>query len=188
MKWTTRDYVISGVFGAAAFAVAFALGAGVIVATGIPATGGLANILVAVLILTIGAHLCPKFGFMTLTAFILFFLAIPTVIGGPLGPYKVICGLAIGLTFDVVLMILGRGRVGFAVAGSAAAMVSILVIYFLLTFLRLPGVDRLAPLLIPLTIAQGVLGALGAIIGFELFRRRLSKLSAVRRIIDTKNG
>lgn len=183
MSWANKDYVISGVFGATAFVMAFALGAGIIVATGIPATGGLANILVAVLILTIGGQLSPKFGFMTLTSSILFLLAIPTVIGGPLGPYKLITGLAVGLTFDIVLATAGRKRLGFTVGGSMAAMVSIVSIYLLLLWLKVPAVERLAPLVVPLAAAQGVLGAIGGLVGYEVFQRRLIKISAVRRLI-----
>ena len=66
-SWRLQDYILSGIFGALVFATAFLLGAGIILATGIPATGGIANILAAVLVLVIGARLVPKFWFGTLT-------------------------------------------------------------------------------------------------------------------------
>ena len=100
-KWTIRDFGLSGIFAAITFGLAFALGAGIITATGIPATGGIANIFIAVLVVLIGMQICPKFGFGTLTVGLIFTFAIPTVIGGPPGAYKVVNGLLIGLVLDV---------------------------------------------------------------------------------------
>lgn len=182
--WKIKHFVTAGIFAAVTFSVAFILGAGIIAATGIPATGGIVNIFAAVFIVIIGVKLVPKFGFATLTIGILFLLSIPTIIGGPPGFHKVINGLLIGLTTDIVLVIGRRSRLAHIIAGSFGAMVSILSIYAVLVIFRLPGVEKLAPLVLPLTILQAVLGALGAFVGILIFERRLSKLNAVKRLMS----
>src|ERR1700694_1178089 len=119
--WPLKIYLLSPMLAALTFALAFALGAGLIVATGIPATGGIANIFVAVLIMIIGVKIAPRFGFATLTIALVFLFAIPTVIGGPPGPQKIINGLVIGLTADVILALGQRTRWAHIVAGSVGA-------------------------------------------------------------------
>jgi hypothetical protein len=182
-KWELKDFILSGILAAVTFAVAFALGAGIILATGIPATGGIANIFVAVLIVMIGLQIVPKFGFATLTVGLVFTFAIPTVIGGPPGVHKVLIGILIGLVTDVVLTLGKRARWSYIVGGSLGAVTSILSIYVALIALKLPGASKLAPLLIPLAVMQAVLGALAAWVALQIFQRRLSKLTSVQRLM-----
>jgi hypothetical protein len=182
-QWELKHFILSGILAALAFAVAFVLGTGIILATGIPATGGIANIFAAVFILIIGMKIVPKFGFATLTLGLLFTLAIPTIIGGPPGVYKIVNGILIGLVADIVTVLGRRTRWAYILAGSLGSVTSILSIYIALVILQLPGADRLAPLLLPLTLLQAVMGALGAWAGLALFERRLSKLNAVKRLM-----
>jgi hypothetical protein len=181
--WQAKHFVLSGVLAATTFVVAFALGSGIIAVTGVPATGGIANIFLSVLIVAIGVQIARVPGFATLTTALIFLFAIPTLIGGPPGVYKVANGVLIGLTFDVVAALTGRRRYTYIIGGSAAAMVSILSIYIALVLLRLPGAEKLRPLLLPLTALQGVLGALGGWAAVLIFERRLQHLSAVKRLM-----
>lgn len=180
--WETRHFVLAGVTAAMTFAAAFALGAGVIVATGIPATGGLANIFVAVLLATVGAQIARVDGFGTLVVGLVFTFAVPTIVGGPPGPQKIINGVLIGLSFDLIIALAGKRVWAYVLAGAVAAMVSIVSIYFTLVLLHLPGIDRLRSLLLPLTLAQGVLGSLGAYVATLIYRKRLRRLVAVQRL------
>ncbi|HEX8843984.1 MAG TPA: hypothetical protein VF791_05045 [Pyrinomonadaceae bacterium] len=182
-KWVIKHFIISGILAAITFALAFALGAGIILATGVPATGGIANIFVAVLVLVIGVKIVPKFGFAILTIALVFTFAIPTIIGGPPGIYKILNGLLIGLVVDIILVLGRRTRWAHILAGSFGSMISILSIYVALVILQLPGASKLAPLLLPLTAMQAVLGALAAWIGLQIFERRLSKLGSVQRLM-----
>lgn len=182
-KWEVKDFVLSGILAALTFALAFALGAGIILATGIPATGGIANIFVSVLVLIIGVQLVPKFGFGTLTIALVFTFAIPTIIGGPPGVYKILNGILIGLVADIILVLGHRKRWAHIVAGALGAVTSILSVYAALLILKLPGASKLAPLLLPLTLMQAVLGAAAAWVGLQIFERRLSKLTSVQRLM-----
>ena len=183
-RWETKHFVLAGIFAAVTFAVAFMLGTGIIVATGIPATGGIANIFAAVLIVIIGVKLAPRFGFATLTIGLLFTIAIPTIIGGPPGIYKVINGILIGLTADIVLFFGKRTYISHIVAGSLAAVVSIVSIYYAMLILGLPAVEKLKPLLLPLSILQAITGAAGAYVGQRIFDKRLVKIEAVKRLMS----
>ncbi len=183
-KWRVKHFIISGIVAALTFALAFALGAGIIFATGIPATGGILNIFAAVVVVMIGMKIVPKFGFATLTMAIMFTIAIPTVIGGPPGVYKVVDGILIGLTLDIITAIGKRSKLSHIIAGSIGAMVSILSLYFALVILNLPGVTKLAPLLKFLVPLQGITGALGSWVGLSIFEKRLKNISAIQRLMD----
>jgi hypothetical protein len=183
--WQLKHFVISGIFASITFAVAFLLGSGVILATGIPATGGIVNIFVAVLIMMIGIKIVPKFGFATLTMAIMFAIAIPTVIGGSIGIYKVINGLLIGLTFDSVVYLGKRTNLSHIIGGALGSMVSIISLYYALVALGLPGVEKLSPLLKYLIPLQGFNGAMGSWVGILIFNKRLKKLTAVQRLMDS---
>lgn len=181
-SWSVRDFVLAGVIGALTFAVAFILGAGIISATGIPATGGIANIFAAVFVVTVGMKIVERRWFATLAITIVFGLAIPTIIGGPPGAHKIVNGLVIGLSYDITLIILGYSRIGYVIAGSSASVVSILSIYVALVVFGLPGAAQLRPLLLPLAGLQAITGALGAWAAVAVFDRRLSKIDAVKRL------
>lgn len=182
--WKINDFVFAGIVGALIFAVAFLLGAGIILASGIPATGGIVNILVAVLLMTIAKHIKPKFGFATLSLTIMFAIAIPTIIGGTPGAYKIIVGFLIGLTFDLVVYLLKNSSKSYLLAGALGSMVSIISIFFAMQILELPGVDKLKPLLKFLIPLQAVNGLLGAFIGNKIFNNRLKDLPAVKRMMS----
>lgn len=173
---TTKQVAACGVFGAVTFALAFVLGSGVIMATGIPATGGLLNIFVCVAIAVVGTHTVPKVGSATVMMLVTFTLAIPTVTGGPPGIYKPLIGLAIGLAYDAIVALGGRRRWSVYIGGGAAAMTSILTIFAAMILLELPGVDKLRPLLLPLAAVQFALGFFGAVLGTWLYQSKLSKL------------
>ncbi len=173
---TSKQAAACGVFGAATFAIAFVLGTGLILATGIPATGGLLNIFVCVAIAVIGAQAVPRFGSATLMMLVTFSLAIPTVIGGPPGIYKPMIGLAIGLVYDIAVAIGQRRRWAVYLGGGAAATTSIVTIFAAISLLGLPGVEKLRPLLLTLAGAQFVLGLLGAVLGRWLYESKLAQL------------
>jgi len=179
--WRTRDAIFAGVIGTAAFATAFVLGTGLILATGIPATGGIANIFPVVFLAVLGFKICPRpfFGIIVMT--IVFTLAVPTAIGGPLGPFKIANGIAIGIVWDAIVTLSGRRNGGIMIASSVAAVVSILSVYVGLVILKLPAVEKLRPLLLPLGAVQAVLGLLAAFLALKMYDKRVANWPSVRR-------
>jgi hypothetical protein len=179
--WRTRDVIFTGVLASTAFAAAFLLGAGIILATGVPATGGMANIFPVVFLAVLGYKICPRPFFGSLTLAIVFLLAIPTVIGGPLGPLKLLNGVIIGLVWDLIVNAGGRRNSAIIGASGVAATVSLLCVYAGLLILRLPAVEKLRPLLLPLALVQAVLGLLAAFLALRIYHARISKWPAVQR-------
>lgn len=183
-SWELKDFVFAGITGALIFAFAFLLGSGIILATGIPATGGIANILVAVLLMTIAKHIKPKFGFATLALAITFTIAIPTIIGGTPGAYKIIVGILIGVTIDSAVLIFKNTNISYLIGCSLGAMVSIVSIFIAMKIMVLPGVDKLQPLMLYLTPIQGVNGLIGAFLGNYIFNSKLKNLPAIKKILE----
>ncbi len=183
--WQLRDFIFAGIAGALIFAIVFLLGSGIILATGIPATGGIVNIFAAVLLMSIAVRIVPKYGFATLTMAITFSIAIPTIIGGPPGAYKPIIGILLGLTFDSIVLIMKRTTTSHIIGGALASAMSLTVIFFTMQILGLPGVDKLQPLLKFLIPFQALNGALGAWAGNTIFKKRLQNLPAVKRLMNT---
>lgn len=184
-KWHTKDFIFAGIAGALVFAIAFILGSGIILATGIPATGGLVNIFAAVLLMTIAVRIVPKFGFATLAMTITFSIAIPTIIGGPPGAYKPVIGFLLGFTFDCIVTLMKRSTASHIIGGALASAMSLTAIFFAMQMLELPGVEKLQPLLKFLIPIQAINGALGAWAGNAIFKKRLQKLPAVKRLMNT---
>ena len=183
-NWKLNDFVFAGIVGAIVFAIAFLLGSGIILATGIPATGGIANILAVAIFMTIAKHIRPIFGFATLALLITFALAIPTIIGGTPGIYKIVVGVLIGLTFDVFVLLMKNSYKAYLLGGAIGAMVSIVSIYFAMVLLDLPGVDKLQPLLMYLVPLQGINGMLGAWIGNKIYYNKLKEIPAIKKFIN----
>ncbi len=183
-NWQLKNFVFAGIAGALIFAIAFLLGSGIILATGIPATGGILNIFAAVLLMTIAVRIVPKFGFATLALAITFSIAIPTIVGGPAGAYKPIIGFLLGLTFDTIVTVMKRTTASHILGGALASAMSLTAIFFAMQILELPGVEKLQPLLTFLIPVQALNGALGAWAGNSIFRKRLQNVPAVKRLMN----
>lgn len=183
-NWQLKDFVFAGISGALVFAIVFLLGSGIILATGIPATGGIVNIFAAVLLMTIAVRIVPKFGFATLAMAITFSIAIPTIVGGPAGAYKPIIGFLLGLTFDTIVTLMKRTTGSHILGGALASAMSLTAIFFAMQILELPGVEKLQPLLKFLIPIQALNGALGAWAGNTIFKKRLENLPAVKRLMN----
>jgi heme A synthase len=66
-------------------------------------------------------------------------------------------------------------------ASAVAATVSLLAVYAGLLILKLPAVQKLAPLLLPLAGVQAVLGLVAAYLALKTYDTRVSKWPSVRR-------
>lgn len=183
-SWELNDFVFAAITGALIFAFAFLLGSGIILVTGVPATGGIANILVAVFFMTIAKHIKPKFGFATLALAITFTIAIPTIIGGTPGVYKIIVGILIGLTIDFTVLILRGSNISYLIGCSFGAMVSIVSIFLAMKVMNFPGIEKLQPLMKYLIPFQGLNGLLGAFLGNKVFNSRLKDLSVIKKFME----
>ena len=181
-KFKTKDLVICALFGAMIFVIGFALGSAIIAITGIPATGSLLNMLLAVLIGVVGIKVVGKFGAATLILTIEGILSVPTIINGPPGIHKILMLFTLGLIIDIVLSATKRSNKGFILAGSMAGLLAVLFIFLSLVFLGLPGADELQKILIPLLAVNAVLGAIGAYLGLWLYDKKLKNKPFIKQM------
>jgi hypothetical protein len=166
--------VVSGILGALLFVVNFLLASGLTVATGIPflsvlITGVTIPFTVAIAFFATRMWTAPLLTFIVYHA-----LAIPTVIGGPPGPHKLIVGFAGGIVYAFVLLMMPRRRIApyLAFTLSAGALLGVTVVLF--RILNLPGLDKLFQFIWVLFAVYVVEGILGTFLAEKFHRRYLA--------------
>jgi hypothetical protein len=181
-KFTARELSVCALFGAVLFFLVFTLGAGIITATGIPMSGGIANMVVAVLVLTIGKNIVPKFGSASLILTVAAIIAVPTITWGPPGIYKVPMQFLLGLTYDLAFYLLGQNKWRDILAGGAVGGIAAPNMYLFLAVLGLPGADKLAPLLAVFSGLYLVLGIFGGHVGKWIYETKLKNRAFIKQL------
>lgn len=179
---SAKDLAICGAFGALILAMGFILGSAIIMVTGIPATGSLLNVIVAVFIAVIGLKLVHKFGAAIIMLTVEGAISVPTIINGPPGIHKILLLFIVGLTADIILLLTKRSNKGYYLMGLIAGIEIVTLIYASLVLLGLPGADKLQAILIPLAAFSGLMGAIGAYLGVKIYDGKLQNLSVVQSL------
>jgi hypothetical protein len=179
---SAKDLAICGVFGALILAMGFILGSAIIMATGIPASGSLLNVIVAVFIASIGFKLVDKFGSGIVMLTIEGAISVPTLINGPPGLHKILLLFIVGLTADIILKATNRSNKGYYLMGLVAGVEIVTLIYLSLVVLGLPGAEKLQAIIIPLAGFSGLMGAVGAYLGVKIYDEKLQKLGVVQSL------
>jgi len=182
-KWINlRDAVALAMMSAVSFILETTLGLVLLPFIPFPLMGGLlSGFFDAVLIFTAN-FIVPRRGGASLFAILLLTMSTVTPSFGPVGAYKIFIGAALGLTLDLLLLIIGRSATAYVIATSVAFSGSIPITYLAWKYFGVPGIDRLLPLLLWLTLAYALLGAVGALAGHKLYRSRLERHDVVRRL------
>ncbi|HWZ44756.1 MAG TPA: hypothetical protein VNW97_14870 [Candidatus Saccharimonadales bacterium] len=177
-----KDSVFIAVLAGLSFIVENSLGLILLPLTSsIPLIGGTLSAIPDGAIIFLGAYLVPRRGAIFLFAIILLSLSIVTPGFGPPGIYKIVIGVALGLLFEILLLVRDTTAAHIIITGVVFSA-SIPVTYFAWVWFGLPGVTLLRPKLPILMGIYLIEGILGALLGNYLYRSRLSQLSAVRRI------
>lgn len=150
-------------------------------ASSIPLVGGTLSAIPDAAIIFLGAYLVPRRGSVLLFAAILFTLSIVTPSFGPPGFYKIFIGLALGGIFELLLLI-NRSTAFYIFSAGLAFSLSVPMTYLAWTLFGLPGVATLGPRLPLLMGIYFVEGTLGGLLGSFLYKTRLSKMAAVRKM------
>jgi hypothetical protein len=180
--FTSRELSICALFGALIFLEAFILGSAVISVTGIPATGSLLNVFFGLFFLSIGVRLVPRFGSATIMATLEGILTIPTVINGPPGVQKILMMFLLGLIFDIIIYLSKGSNRGYIIGGAVGGAGIVTFIYASLVLLGLPGAAQLQVILIPLIIANIILGGTGAYAGLWIFEKKLKHRGFIKQL------
>ncbi len=184
-RWISRkDSVFIAIIAGLSFILENSIGLVLLpLASSIPLIGGTLSAIPDSAIIFLGAYLVPRRGSVILFATVLFTLSIVTPSFGPPGFYKIFIGLALGGIFEILLLI-NRSTAFYVVATGLAFSASVPMTYLAWTVFDLPAVTTLRsrlPVLMGIYFVEGVLGAL---LGSFLYKTRLSKMAAVRKMRD----
>jgi len=177
-----RLWILSGSFGGLLFTINFFLGASLSYLTGNPGFSGLVTGFTTAFVFYVLLRLTRTFGAMSIAFTLYCLLAIPTVLMGPPGPYKVIVGLSSGLAFDIVLWILRYRLWSFLVGFVVYVLTMLAGMYVCYMYFDFPGLETLRGVMFILAVIFAVEGCLGGSIAHMLFERRLRRLTVVKRV------
>jgi hypothetical protein len=182
-RWLTRqDTIVICVVVMMSFAVENTIGLLLLPLLGIPLVGGLLSAVIDALLIFLGSYLVPRRGTALLFATLLLLLSTLTPSFGPPGPYKILIGVGLGLTCEILLVVLGRKAWSYVVTIAIAFGLSIPMTYAAWAAFDIPGIEQLRSKLPLFTALYAILGAIGASLGVALYRFRLDRHEAIRRI------
>lgn len=182
MNNTIKLWIISGAFGGLLFAINLALGAGITYATGNPGFSGLITGLTTSFVLYILYRLTNKFGAITIAFTVYSILAIPTVLLGAPGPYKIAVGLLSGLAFDAILHVFKFKFRGYLIGFFVFVAVMIPTTYYSYVYFALPNLEKFKSAMFMLAGIFTVEGWIAAWLSKSFFNKRLKNLSSVKNI------
>ena len=180
-KWNAKKIFLTFIFSAATFAASFVLGNAITIAFG-PGTSGIATIVVTTILVVICAKLVETRGVFTILVTLFTVLAIPTTMFGPPSPLKILIGFATGFVYDLVWYLIPSKKFSLPLAAALSTIVSIVLIFFLMSFLSYPKADYLRSILYFVIPLYGTLGFLGGVIGEKIYDKSLANLSLIKQL------
>lgn len=178
----TIRYLACGGFSAALFGLNFLLGATLSYATGIPGLSGLITGLTTGFLLAIAWLSLPYFGTATIVFTLYCVLAIPTVLMGPPGIYKVAVGLFSGLAYDIFALIIKNKKLHLLAGWTAYTVVILILTYLFFVLLNLPGIEKFEKMVIFLFAIFLIEGWIGTLFAKWFFNKHLSKLDLIQNL------
>ena len=182
MNNNIKLWIISGAFGGLLFAINLSLGAGITYATGNPGFSGLITGLTTSFVLYILYRLTNKFGAIAIAFTVYSILAIPTVLLGAPGIYKIAVGLLSGLAFDIVLKATKYKFYGYLIGFFFFVLIMIPTTYFSYVYLALPNLEKFKSAMFMLAAIFTFEGWVAAWFAKKFFRKRLKNLPSVKNI------
>lgn len=181
-----RDVVAIAMLSVASFLIETTLGLFLLPLIPIPLVGGFASGFFDAILIFTAIFLVPRRGAPLLFAVLLLTMSTITPSFGPVGAYKILIGIGLGLAIELLLMLIGRSIKAYVVATALGFGGSIPMTYFAWVWFKIPGPEDLQPLLLWLTLAYVALGAAGALAGAWIYTRRLSRYPSVVALREGK--
>jgi len=182
-----RALTICGGFGAISFVVMWALGSVLLIASGMPLVGGIASSIMNAFVLIIGIRLVDMVGTATIISLIVTSLAIPTVILGPPGVYKILLGLYMGVIFEGFVFIFRYHKLAYLFGLAITFAASVPLEYYIFKVLGFPAADQIRPMMYVIMLVYFINGLLGSWLGQRFYDRKISKLKVVRMWKERNN-
>jgi ABC-type thiamin/hydroxymethylpyrimidine transport system permease subunit len=107
-------------------------------------------------------------------------LAIPTVILGPPGVYKILLGLYMGIIFELLLLIFQYKRWSYVFGLAFTFAASVPMEYYLFKILGLPAAEQIKPMILAIIVVYFVNGLLGSWLGMKFYHKKIKKLQVVQ--------
>jgi len=148
----------------------------------IPLVGGLASAFFEAALLYICANIVPRLGAATILATIWLAMATVTPSFGPPGAYKIVIGVALGISAELVLVVLGRRPFAYMIAIAVAFALSIPITYYAWVRVGIPDADKLRGYILYLMSIYVLIGIVGCFAGKKFFDARLLKYPTIMRI------
>ena len=172
-KFTRRDWIAGGSFGAlsAVVTVVFGYALGQALGPGM----SIINALLGAIVIALGMLIVGKFGTGLLIFVVTSILVIPTPQLGPPGPQKILMGIGLGLILDVVFYTLRkRPMIGIIIA---TAVMDFCYAWLLLAVVTIFGLEaeKFVSLAPKLAITGLAIGAIGGLIAFQIWKRLLKR-------------
>ena len=147
-----RSMMLAGINTALLFALNFVSGQALSAIFAIPGLSGIVTGFTVPFFLTLTFLITRGYGTFTVMWALYSVAAIPTLLMGPPGPYKVIIGLCAGLAFDVIVY-LGKGHYKSLYFGFVFYTSVMMALFLaLLHWLRLPGFEITVKAVIIITV------------------------------------
>ena len=178
----TKELVFIALMAALAFIIALVLGVGINAITATPMLGGLVINLFFAFLLVLFALIIRKFGAIILLTLIYSLLSVPTINLGPPGFYKILIAVFIGLFMEIVLLVGQRKKIAYYMAVSFGFVLAIPLMIWIMNFLGLPGVDKLAPIMSIVMIIYFIEGIIGSWLAFIAYDKKLKNSALVKRL------
>ena len=183
MKRDSRFWAISGAFGGLLFATNLALGAGLTYLSGNPGMSGLITGFTTAFFFYLAAQFTRRFGAITICFTLYCLLAVPTVLMGPPGLYKIAVGLAAGVVTDAVLVAARFRFGGFLVAFAAFVAVLLAGTFAAFILFEFPNFNRFRDFMFILAAIFTIEGWISAWATRRFLFGRVLKIPAVRRLV-----
>jgi hypothetical protein len=176
------DIIAIAMMSLASFLVETTLGLVLLPFIPFPLMGGLLSGFFDAILIFTANYLVPRKGAPFIFAVLLLTMSTVTPSFGPVGAYKILIGVGLGLTIEILLSIIGRSGPAGIVAVAVAFGGSIPMTYFAWRHYGIPGVNELRPVIFYLTPIYAALGGVGAAAGLWIYNHRLSRHSIVKRL------
>ena len=182
MTFKTKELIFIALMAALLFVLNFTIGAGIIAATGIPASSALIDGITNLAVVTFVALVLRKFGAIALLYLVYAIIALPThMAGGPPGFILKIPFLAgSALLFDLTIYLLKYRKSGFIIGLPILTLFGFALYIATYYFLGMPEFQKLLTALPVIFVSFTVLGYIGMWIGFKIYNRTKNKRAVLQ--------
>jgi hypothetical protein len=177
-----RDLIVVSMLSVACFLIDASLGLVLIPLIPIPLVGGLLSCFFEAVLTFISMYTVPRVGGPMVFATLWLAMASITPSFGPPGPWKILIGVGLGLTAEILLLVIGRSPMAYVIGITVAFSLSIPTTYAAWVLFGIPSSQQLRSYIPLLTGLYAIIAAAGAYVGSRLYESRFSRYPVIASI------